>query len=105
MAKPLRRDIQCSVELAGEVLKSNQRSEFDDGVVIEMTFKVRHQLCIHLAISVGNSLGVGQRRFDACIEQWGIFKLRQGGQVCFSETTLEAGGGVDVDTESAPVDL
>ena len=76
MAESLRRDIQCSVELAGEVLKSNQRSQFDDGIVIEMTFKARHQLRIHLAISVSNSLGVGQRCFDACIEQWRIFKPR-----------------------------
>ncbi len=41
----LRCHAQCSVELTGEVLKSNESSQFNDGVVIEVAAKLLEVFC------------------------------------------------------------
>jgi len=105
VAKSLRRNVQCRIKLAGQILERYQRGKFNNGGVVKVFFEARHQFVIHPAPGDRDGDSVGQGRLDAFIEQRRDFEIMQGCQMRPGQAALEAGGGVDVNAKCAPIDL
>ena len=50
LTEPLGRHRQCTVELTRHILESDQSGDLDDGVIVELLLKARHEPVIHLHI-------------------------------------------------------
>ena len=70
-----------------------------------MLFDTRHQWFVHAGVGAGHCFGVGQRGFLAFVEEWRAFELVERGELLLADAAFQAGRGVDVDAERAPVDL
>jgi len=62
-AESLRRNAERGVELAGEVLKGDERGELDDGVVFERALEPRHQRVVHPGAEAGYCFGYANAAF------------------------------------------
>src|SRR5450759_5541040 len=99
IAKPMCRYSKCCIELAGHVLVSNQCSQLDDRLIVEVLPQIRDNLCIDLTLAVSHCSCVAQGCLFLLAEERGLLDGEQGIKFFRRGAAFQTAKGVKVDAK------